>query len=159
MIPISRQPSARFPLIARVGVIMRLQFGGRMDMIVRLQHVVGVIVLVTLFACRMIVAVAVLVRVRMDVRMRVLMAVNLCAVTMLMPVGVAVFMLMLMSVLVTSSHRSVSFALCPPLSVGSRAATSSMDTFPISVRRWRAACNSQAATAADVAGRAAGLPR
>ena len=97
-------------VIFLVGMVVWLQFGGPMGMIVRLQHVIGVIVLVTLFACRMIVAMAVLMRVRMDVRMRMLMAVNLRAMTMLMPVGVGVPMLMLMPVLVISSHGSVSFA-------------------------------------------------
>lgn len=87
-----------------------MQLGQFMGMIVRLQHVVGVIVLVPLFACRMVVAMAVLMRVRMNVRMRMLMAVKLGAVTMFMPVGMGVPVRVLMPVLVTPSHGSVSFA-------------------------------------------------
>ena len=99
-----------------VRVVVRLELGGAMRMIMRLQHVVGVIVLVTLFACGMTVAVAVLMSVRMDVRVRMLMIVNRFAVAMLMSVCVGMPMLVLMPVfvlmpvLVTSTHESVFLA-------------------------------------------------
>jgi hypothetical protein len=129
MIPIPRPPSppsvnpAReggFPsiLLVRmvVTVVVRLQFRGAMRMIMRLQHVVGVIVLVTLFACGMTVAVAVLMSVRVGVRVRMLMIVNRLAMVMLMPVCVSMPMLVLMPVLVlmpgfvATAHESISFA-------------------------------------------------
>lgn len=98
-----------------MGMVVWLQLARRMLVIVRLQQVIGVIVLVAVLAGQMIVAVAVLMRMRMNVRMRVLMIVNLGAVTMLMLVGVGVLMVMLMPVLVTAAHRSFSLNL-----VGSR---------------------------------------
>ena len=81
-------------------VVVRLQLRGIMRMIVRLQHVVGMIVLVALFACGMTVAVAVLMSVRVGVRVRVLMIVNRLAMAVLMPVCVSMPMLVLMPVLV-----------------------------------------------------------
>jgi hypothetical protein len=97
-------------------VVVRLQLHNVMRMIMRLQHVVGVIVLMTLFACGMTMAVAVLMGVRMGVRVRMLMIVNRLAVMMLMPVRVGVPMLVLMPVLVLmpllviTAHKSISFA-------------------------------------------------
>jgi hypothetical protein len=104
-------------LISLVRVVVRPQVSGSMNMIVRLQHVVGVIVLVALLACRVIVAVAVLMRVRMHVCVRMFMAVHLGAVTVLVPVGMGMLMLMVMPVLVTPSHGSVSFASVRPFCV------------------------------------------
>ena len=95
---------------------MRLQLRRVMRMIMRLQHVVGVIVLVTRFARGMTVAVAVLMDMRMGVGVRVLMIVNGPAVVMLMLVSVGMPMLVLMPVLVlmpmlvASAHESLSFA-------------------------------------------------
>jgi hypothetical protein len=100
-------------LISVVCMVVRPQVSGSMNMIVRLQHVVGVIVLVALLACRVIVDVAVLMRVRMHVRVRMFMAVHLGAVPMLVPVAMGMLMLMVMPVLVTPSHGSGLLRICP----------------------------------------------
>lgn len=104
----------RADIAALVGVVVRLQLGRVMGMIVRLQHVVGVIVLVTIFARRVAVAVAVLMRVRMGMCMRMFMAVTLCAMTMFMPVSVRMSVRVLMPVLVAPSHGLVSFVRFAP---------------------------------------------
>lgn len=121
-----------------MGMVVRLQLAGRVGMIVRLQQVIGMIVLVTVFADRMIMAVAVLVRVRMNVRMRVFMGVSLAAVTVLMPVGMSVLMVMLMPVLVTASHRCVSPDL---LASWAFLPAAILKPLSFSVRRWRGGCN------------------
>ena len=123
MIPIPRPPSppsinrvredgfpSILPVRMVVTVVVRLQLRGAMRMIMRLQLVVGVIVLVALFACGMMMAVAVLMSVRMDVRVRMLMIVNRFAVAMLMPVRMGMPMLVLMPVLVATAHEGISFA-------------------------------------------------
>jgi hypothetical protein len=123
----------------------------------RLQHVVGVFVLVPFFARGMTVAVAVLMGVRMGVRVRMLMIVHGFAVLMLMPVCMSMLMIVLMPVLVlmilivTSFHRFTSFA-CLPLHDRDRRspripAVSCVQPVLLlnrvlpRVRRWQAGCN------------------
>jgi hypothetical protein len=158
---------------------VRLQLRGVMGMIMRLQHVVGVIVLVTLFACGMTVAVAVLMDVRMGVRVRMLMIVNGLAMVMLMPVSVGMPMLVLMPVLVlmpmlvTGAHPSISFAcLClhgrdrrsgRVPTVRSVSAVLLFDRVLSRVRGWQACCNRRLGTYGRPAARGAcrsrrGLP-
>jgi hypothetical protein len=96
-------------------MVVRLQLRGVMRMIMRLQHVVGVIVFVPLVTCGMTVAVIVLMDMQMRMHVRMLMIVNNFAVTMLMPVCMDVLVLVLMPVLVlmrlivTRFHESLSF--------------------------------------------------
>lgn len=100
--------------ILPVGVVVRLQLRAIMRMIMRLQRVVGVIVLVPLFTRAMLVPVAMLMGVRVNVRVRMLVIVNDFTVAMLMPVCMDVLVLVpvlvLMPGFVVTAHEGISFA-------------------------------------------------